>query len=161
MVINDYIRAHHRSISSMWWGNETSSGKEGKEKVVIGYFPNIDHAPAMIAREKGYYEEALGENVEIEYRTFPDGGTFMTALKSGEIDAGLVGPGPVLNNYSNGANVKIIGGASTGGTVVVASEQSGIENLEDMKGKTFITPGIGCTHDVQFETFLMEKAWMI
>ncbi len=138
-------------------GNETSSGKEGKEKVVIGYFPNIDHAPAMIAREKGYYEEALGENVEIEYRTFPDGGTFMTALKSGEIDAGLVGPGPVLNNYSNGANVKIIGGASTGGTVVVASEQSGIENLEDMKGKTFITPGIGCTHDVQFETFLMEK----
>ncbi|MEK4803158.1 ABC transporter substrate-binding protein [Oceanobacillus sp. FSL K6-0118] len=139
-------------------GNETSSGKEGKEKVVIGYFPNIDHAPAMIAREKGYYEEALGENVEIEYRTFPDGGTFMTALKSGEIDAGLVGPGPVLNNYSNGANVKIIGGASTGGTVVVASEQSGIENLEDMKGKTFITPGIGCTHDVQFETFLMEKS---
>lgn len=138
-------------------GNETSGGKEGKEKVVIGYFPNIDHAPAMIAREKGYYEEALGENVEIEYRTFPDGGTFMTALKSGEIDAGLVGPGPVLNNYSNGANVKIIGGASTGGTVVVASEQSGIENLEDMKGKTFITPGIGCTHDVQFETFLMEK----
>ncbi|KPH78264.1 MULTISPECIES: ABC transporter substrate-binding protein [Bacillaceae] len=138
-------------------GNETSGGKEGKEKVVIGYFPNIDHAPAMIAREKGYYEEALGENVEIEYRTFPDGGTFMTALKSGEIDTGLVGPGPVLNNYSNGANVKIIGGASTGGTVVVASEQSGIENLEDMKGKTFITPGIGCTHDVQFETFLMEK----
>ena len=80
-----------------------------KEKVIIGYFPNIDHAPAMVAiSEKGYYEEALGENVDIEYRTFPDGGTFMTALKSGEIDAGLVGPGPVLNNYANGADVKII-----------------------------------------------------
>ncbi|WP_068675898.1 ABC transporter substrate-binding protein [Oceanobacillus sp. Castelsardo] len=137
--------------------SETFGGKEGKEKIIIGYFPNIDHAPAMVAREKGYYEEALGEDVEIEYRTFPDGGTFMTALKSNEIDAGLVGPGPVLNNYSNGADVKIIGGASTGGTMVVASEQSGIESLEDMKGKTFITPGIGCTHDVQFETFLMEK----
>ena len=136
--------------------SEESAGGE-KEKVIIGYFPNIDHAPAMVAREKGYYEEALGEKVEIEYKTFPDGGTFMTALKSGEIDAGLVGPGPVLNNYSNGADVKIIGGASSGGTVVVASEQSGIESLEDMKGKTFITPGIGCTHDVQFETYLMEQ----
>jgi NitT/TauT family transport system substrate-binding protein len=138
-------------------GNSKESAAGEKEKVIIGYFPNIDHAPAMVAREKGYYEEALGENVEIEYRTFPDGGTFMTALKSGEIDAGLVGPGPVLNNYSNGADVKIIGGASSGGTVVVASEQSGIESLEDMKGKTFITPGIGCTHDVQFETYLMEQ----
>ena len=138
-------------------GDSEESAAGEKEKVIIGYFPNIDHAPAMVAREKGYYEEALGENVEVEYKTFPDGGTFMTALKSGEIDAGLVGPGPVLNNYSNGADVKIIGGASSGGTVVVASEQSGIESLEDMKGKTFITPGIGCTHDVQFETYLMEQ----
>ena len=141
--------------------SEKASGKgskdSAKEKVVIGYFPNIDHAPAMVAREKGYYEEALGENVEIKYKTFPDGGTFMTALKSGEIDAGLVGPGPVLNNYSNGADVKIIGGASSGGTVVVASEQSKIKGLEDMKGKTFITPGIGCTHDVQFEALLLEQ----
>jgi NitT/TauT family transport system substrate-binding protein len=138
-------------------GDSEESAAGEKEKVIIGYFPNIDHAPAMVAREKGYYEEALGENVAVEYKTFPDGGTFMTALKSGEIDAGLVGPGPVLNNYSNGADVKIIGGASSGGTVVVASEQSGIESLEDMKGKTFITPGIGCTHDVQFETYLMEQ----
>ena len=147
-------------IAAACGGSEEAGGeadKTAKEKVVIGYFPNIDHAPAMVAREKGYYEEALGENVEIEYRTFPDGGTFMTALKAGEIDAGLVGPGPVLNNYSNGADVKIIGGASSGGTVVVASEQSGIESLKDMKGKTFITPGIGCTHDVQFETYLMEQ----
>jgi NitT/TauT family transport system substrate-binding protein len=138
-------------------GDSEESAAGEKEKVIIGYFPNIDHAPAMVAREKGYYEEALGENVAVEYKTFPDGGTFMTALKSGEIDAGLVGPGPVLNNYSNGADVKIIGGASSGGTVVVASKQSGIESLEDMKGKTFITPGIGCTHDVQFETYLMEQ----
>lgn len=138
-------------------GSSDSSGevaKASKEKIIIGYFPNIDHVPAMVAREKGFYERALGENVEVKYKTFPDGGTFMTALKSGEIDAGLVGPGPVMNNYANGADVKIIGGASSGGTVVVASEKSGITSVEDIAGKTFITPGIGCTHDVQFETFL-------
>lgn len=132
--------------------------KSTKEKVVIGYFPNIDHAPAMVAREKGFYEKALGDKVDVEYRTFPDGGTFMTALKSGDIDAGLVGPGPVINNYFSGADVKIIGGASVGGTVVVASKKSGINNLADVAGKTFITPGIGCTHDVQFETSLEDQA---
>ena len=136
----------------------SNDGKSTKEKVVIGYFPNIDHAPAMVAREKGFYEKALGDKVDVEYRTFPDGGTFMTALKSGDIDAGLVGPGPVINNYFSGADVKIIGGASVGGTVVVASKKSGIDNLSDVAGKTFITPGIGCTHDVQFETSLEDQA---
>ena len=61
--------------------SEESAAGESKEKVIIGYFPNIDHAPAMVAREKGYYEEALGENVEIEYKTFPDGGNVYDGIK--------------------------------------------------------------------------------
>ncbi|MED1442751.1 aliphatic sulfonate ABC transporter substrate-binding protein [Aeribacillus composti] len=141
-------------ILSACGANQAGSGE--KTKVTIGYFPNIDHVPAMIAKEKGYYQEELGDQVKIEYKTFPDGGAFMTALKTGEIDAGLVGPGPVMNNFSNGADVKIIAGASSGGTVVVASPKSGIQTLKDIENKTFITPGVGCTHDVQFETYLQD-----
>lgn len=133
--------------------NQTASKAE---KVVIGYFPNINHVPAMVARDQGFYEEALGEEVEIEYMTFPDGAAFMTALKTGDIQAGLVGPGPVMNNYVNGADVKVIGAGSTGGTVIVARKDSGIDSVEDFAGKTFITPGVGCTHDVQLETFLQD-----
>ncbi|GHH99174.1 ABC transporter substrate-binding protein [Neobacillus kokaensis] len=138
-------------------GSSESAGSGQKEKkVVIGYFPNIDHAPAMVAKEKGYYEKELGKDVKIEYKTFPDGGAFMTALKTGDIDAGLVGPGPVMNNFTNGADVKILAGASSGGTAIVASQKSGINSVEDFNGKTFITPGVGCTHDVQMETFLQD-----
>ncbi|WP_442600192.1 aliphatic sulfonate ABC transporter substrate-binding protein [Neobacillus sp. D3-1R] len=141
-------------------GTDSTNGSAGSDKaektVVIGYFPNIDHAPAMVAKEKGYYEKELGSDVHIEYKTFPDGGAFMTALKTGDIDAGLVGPGPVMNNFTNGADVKIIAGASSGGTAIVASKKSGIDSIEDFGGKTFITPGVGCTHDVQMETFLQE-----
>jgi NitT/TauT family transport system substrate-binding protein len=61
-----------------------------------------------------------------------------------------------MNNYANGADVKILAGASSGGTVIVASEKSGIQSIDDLTGKTFITPGIGCTHDVQMETFLQD-----
>lgn len=144
------------SILAGCGSSEGTSGSKASEKIVIGYFPNIDHAPAMVAKAKGLYEKALGEGVEIEYKTFPDGGAFMTALKTGDITAGLVGPGPVMNNFTNGADVKIIAGASSGGTHIVARKDSGIETVEDFDGKTFITPGVGCTHDVQMETFLKD-----
>ncbi|WP_026572991.1 ABC transporter substrate-binding protein [Bacillus sp. UNC438CL73TsuS30] len=137
-------------------GSNNASTDGGEKKVVIGYFPNIDHAPAMVAREKGFYEKELGKDVKVEYKTFPDGGAFMTALKTGDIDAGLVGPAPVMNNFTNGADVKIIAGGSSGGTAIVASKQSGINSVKDFSGKTFITPGVGCTHDVQMETFLQD-----
>jgi NitT/TauT family transport system substrate-binding protein len=128
----------------------------GKEKIVIGYFPNINHVPAMVAKDKGLFEKQLGDGTTIEYKTFAEGGSFMTALKTGEIDAGLVGPGPAMNNYTTGADVKIIAGASTGGTVVLARKGVKIDSVEDFAGKTFITPGVGCTHDVQYETYLEE-----
>ena len=78
-------------------GSKTTAGKE---KIVIGYFPNINHVPAMIAKDKGFFEKQLGDGTTIEYKTFAEGGSFMTALKTGAIDAGLVGPGPAMNNYS-------------------------------------------------------------
>ncbi|KML37235.1 aliphatic sulfonate ABC transporter substrate-binding protein [Cytobacillus firmus] len=134
--------------------SEKSSSKE--DKIVIGYFPNINHVPAMVAKDQGYFEKQLGDGTKVEYKTFAEGGSFMTALKTGDIDAGLVGPGPAMNNFSTGADVKIIAGASTGGTVVLAREGVKINSLEDFQGKTFITPGVGCTHDVQYETYLEE-----
>lgn len=137
-------------------GCGSNSANGTNDKVVIGYFPNINHVPAMIAKDKGYFEQQLGDGTTVEYKTFADGAAFMTALKTGEIDAGLVGPGPAMNNYSTGADVRIIAGASTGGTVVLAREGSGITSAEDLAGKTFITPAVGCTHDVQYETYLQD-----
>lgn len=130
---------------------------EEKDKIVIGYFPNLNHAPAMVAKEKKLYEKHLGENVEVEYRTFPDGSLFMTALATGEIQGGLVGPSPAMNNYLSGVDVKIIAASSTGGTVIVSRKDSGIETPMDINEITFISPHIGCTHDVQFETYMKER----
>jgi len=147
------------ALSGVLGGCGSTGEKASSEpkKIVIGYFPNINHVPAMVAKDKGYFEKRLGDGTKVEYKTFAEGGSFMTALKTGDIDAGLVGPGPAMNNFSTGADVKIIAGASTGGTVVLASKNSGIKSPKDFSGKTFITPGVGCTHDVQYETYL-EKA---
>ncbi|MEQ6390679.1 aliphatic sulfonate ABC transporter substrate-binding protein [Bacillaceae bacterium S4-13-58] len=134
----------------------TGSGSEGKE-VVVGYFPNINHVPAMVAKDQGYYEEELGDGVTVKYMTFADGADFMNALKTDNIDIGLVGPGPAMNHFDSGTDVKMIAGGSTGGTVVLARKDSGIGSIEDFDGKIFVTPRVGCTHDVQIETFLKEQ----
>ncbi|GGJ87654.1 ABC transporter substrate-binding protein [Lentibacillus kapialis] len=138
-------------------GSGDASGNKERETVTIGYFPNLNHAPAMVAKQKEMYQDHLGENVTVEYQTFPDGSTFMKALAAGEIQGGLVGPGPAINSFISGVDVQIIGASSTGGTVIVSRDGSGIKSWEDVEGKTFISPRVGCTHDVQFETYMKEK----
>ncbi|TFJ94333.1 aliphatic sulfonate ABC transporter substrate-binding protein [Lentibacillus salicampi] len=138
-------------------GSGEASGDKESETVTIGYFPNLNHAPAMVAKQKEMYEDHLGENVKVEYQTFPDGSTFMKALATGEIQGGLVGPGPAMNNFISGVDVQIIGASSTGGTVIVSRDGSGIKSWEDVEGSTFISPRVGCTHDVQFETYMKEN----
>ncbi len=135
-------------------GNATG---DSEDTLVLGYFPNLDHATAMVAKDQQLYESNLPEGTNVEYVTFADGSDFMTALKTGDIDGGLVGPGPAMNNYTNGADVRMIAGGASGGTVVMARDGSGIESIEDIPGSTFITPRVGCTHDVQFETYMKEN----
>src|SRR5699024_10924706 len=67
-----------------------------------------------------------------------------------------VGPGPAMNNYISGIDVEVVAGSSTGGTVIVSRKGSGIQSVDDVKDATYITPGVGCTHDVQYETYMKE-----
>ena len=136
---------------------ETTGASDNKSKVVIGYFPNLNHAPAMVAKEKQLFEKQLGDDVEVEYMTFSGGSDFMTALAAGEIQGGLVGPGPAMNSYISGVDVKLLAAASTGGTVIMSRKDSNIKKPEDIDGHSFISPHVGCTHDVQFETYMKEN----
>src|SRR5699024_7451634 len=64
---------------------------------------------------------------------------------------------PAMNSFTTGVDVVTIASASTGGTVIMSSKDSGIEKPEDIDDHTFISPHIGCTHNVQFETFMKEN----
>ncbi|HLR67993.1 MAG TPA: aliphatic sulfonate ABC transporter substrate-binding protein [Virgibacillus sp.] len=135
-------------------GKESKAKEDHVSKVTIGYFPNLNHAPAIVAKEKQLFEKQLGDDIEVEYITFSGGSDFMTALTAGEIDAGIVGPGPAMNSYTSGVDVKTIASASTGGTVIMSRKDSGILDPEDIEDHTFISPHVGCTHNVQFETYM-------
>lgn len=139
----------------------SSSAENGSnDTVTIGYFPNINHVAGMVAEEKNLYSETLPDGTEVKYQYFPDGSAFMTALETGDIEAGLVGPGPAMNHFTSGAKVSVVAAGSTGGTVIMARPDAGIESPEDLAGKTFISPRVGCTHDVQFEALMKGEYGM-
>lgn len=127
------------------------------DEVVIGYFPNINHVAGMVAEKKELYKKHLPEGTKVSFKYFPDGSAFMTAIETGAIQGGLVGPGPAMNHFVSGAKINVVAAGSTGGTVIIARKNAGIQSPEDLKGKTFISPRIGCTHDVQFETTMKRQ----
>src|SRR5699024_4948098 len=133
-----------------------SDAKDKQDKITVGYFPNLNHAPAMVAKEKKLFEEQLGDDVEIEYVTFSGGSDFMTALAADEIQAGLVGPGPAMNSYISGVDVKLLAAASTGATVIMSREASEAEIPEEIVSHTLSKRHVGCSYDVQCKRYMKD-----
>ncbi|WP_079479365.1 ABC transporter substrate-binding protein [Halobacillus salinus] len=138
-------------------GSNKGGAEEAGDEITIGYFPNINHVAGMVAEEKDLYSETLPDGTKVNYQYFPDGSSFMTAIETGDIQGGLVGPGPAMNHFTSGAEINVVAAGSTGGTVIMARNGADISSPEDMAGKTFISPRVGCTHDVQFETLMKQE----
>ena len=82
---------------------------QSKTIIRFGHFPNITHAQGVIAhglsrQGKGWYEERLGPQYQIQWFTYNAGPSAMEAIFANSIDLTYVGPGPALNAYtkSNG-----------------------------------------------------------
>lgn len=130
--------------------------QERSDEVRVAYFPNFTHITTIVALENGYFEEEFGENVSIETMTFPNGSSFMEAMSTNEFDIGTVGPTPATTTYTRYPEHEIILGAANGGAVLVAGENSGIESVEDLDGKSVAVPTIGSTQDIQLRYELQQ-----
>lgn len=145
-------------ILTLLVGVLTACGKKDaaaeKQEVTIGYFPNLTHIATIVGLEKNYFAEAFGKDVTITTKTVSNGGLFMEAMATNSIDIGTVGPGPVLNFYVKDPKYRIVSGAVNGGAVLVTSEQSKIQNIEDLDGKRIAIPVIGSTQDIMLRKAL-------
>jgi NitT/TauT family transport system substrate-binding protein len=125
-------------------------------KVRLGYFPNITHAPALIAVQKGFFEQALGQHT-LETSTFNAGPEAVDALFSDSIDASFMGPNPAINAFqkSGGEAIRIVAGATSGGAGLVVKPE--ITSVDQLKGKKIASPQLGNTQDVALRAFLESK----
>ena len=130
----------------------------GSVSVRLGYFPNMTHAVALVGVARGTFKAALGPNVNLETRIFPAGPALIEALFANEVDIGYVGPNPAINGYvkSQGAALRIIAGASSGGALFIVRPGANIKSAKDLAGKRFATPQIGGTQDVALRYYLLQ-----
>jgi NitT/TauT family transport system substrate-binding protein len=124
--------------------------------VRLGYFPNITHATAITGVEKGLFAQALGTD-KLETSTFNAGPAAVEALFSEAIDAAYLGPNPAINAYakSQGAAIRIISGATSGGASLVVKPE--IDGAAALKGKKLASPQLGGTQDVALRNWLASN----
>jgi NitT/TauT family transport system substrate-binding protein len=137
-----------------------SQTENGQSKTLrIGYFPNINHAQAVIGLGRGDFQTALGDNVEVTTQIFNAGPSAIEALFANQIDVAYIGPNPAINGYvqSNGEALRIISGAASGGAVFVVRNDSGINSSQDLANKKFATPEPGNTQDIALRNYLLDN----
>ena len=141
---------------------------DDKVTVRFGHFPNITHAQGVIAHAlsrqgKGWFEQRLGPNVEIQWFTYNAGPSAMEAMFAGSLDLTYVGQGPALNAHfkSNGEEVRVISGAANAGAALVVKADSPIKTPPDFRGKKIATPQLGNTQDISCRAWLKAQGFKV
>src|SRR3954447_5785674 len=138
--------------------SSTAPAGGGPSQVRIGYFANLTHAQAMLGVASKDFDNAVAP-AKVTTKVFNAGPSLVEALFAGEVDIGYVGPGPALNAFakSHGNGVRVIAGAAANGVLIVAGKDSGIQKLEDLKGKRLATPQTANTQDIAARYYLTHQ----
>jgi NitT/TauT family transport system substrate-binding protein len=132
----------------------STSAQSDPTTLHLGYFDNVTHAPALVALEGGILEDKLGSN-KVEPSIFNAGPAEVTAILSGSIDAGYIGPNPTVTAFvQSKGEVQVISGAASGGAFLVVKPD--IKSVKQLKGKTLATPQLGNTQDVALRSYLKK-----
>ncbi|HYP42482.1 MAG TPA: ABC transporter substrate-binding protein, partial [Candidatus Nitrosocosmicus sp.] len=146
------------SINSV---NAQQTPSEKTSTLRIGYFPNINHAQAVIGLNNGDYQKSLGNNTKVETFVFNAGPSAIEALLAKRIDATYIGPNPAINGYvvTGGEDVRVIAGASSGGASFIVRNDAGIESVADLGGKKFASPQLGNTQDISLRKYIIDNGF--
>ncbi|MBI3321913.1 MAG: ABC transporter substrate-binding protein [Candidatus Omnitrophica bacterium] len=144
-------------LGLLWATRQPQTSKKGSESGVtvrVGYFPNVNHAQALVGQATQWFDRRV--EAPMEWKAFHAGPTAMEALLAGAIDLSYVGPNPAVNAYvrSKGQALRIVAGAASGGASLVVRSGAEIQAASDFLGKRVASPEIGNTQDVALRHWL-------
>ncbi len=149
-------------------GLATCTQAADKVTLRFGHFPNITHAQGVIANAlsrqgRGWFEQRLGPEVEIQWFTYNAGPSAMEAIFAGSLDVTYVGQGPALNAHfkSDGEEIRVISGAANGGAALVVRSDGLIKTPANFRGKTIATPQLGNTQDISCRAWLKAQGFHV
>jgi NitT/TauT family transport system substrate-binding protein len=143
-------------------------GRGDPNVVRAGHFPNVTHAHGLLAHHRtmkgsGGYESHLPAGMRIEWSVFNAGPAAMERMIGGSLDVTYVGPSPALNAYfrSEGQSLRVLAGATRGGSALVVQGDDRIREAKDFRGKTVATPQFGNTQDVACRAWLRAQGFEV
>jgi NitT/TauT family transport system substrate-binding protein len=148
------------SSSTSSSSGDVAASKAGTPATLrLGYFPNLTHVQPNVGLENGAFARTLSENVKLEPKAFNAGPSVIEAMFAGAIDASYIGPSPAINGYvqSQGKELRIIAGATSGGALLVVRKNAGISKASDFANKKIATPQLGNTQDVAARAWLKKN----
>lgn len=123
--------------------SESGSGEQS-QTINIGTMDLVNGD--LIARKEKIYEDTLGVNVNIV--KFSSGKDVNTALASGSIDVSELGTSPTALGIASGLQYTVVGIGDIIGSAesLVVKKDSGIQSINDLKGKKIATPFASTAH---------------
>jgi NitT/TauT family transport system substrate-binding protein len=137
--------------------SSSATKAKGRADVLrLGVFPNLTHAPALVAIASGILDRDLAP-AQAKVTVFNSGSQAGQALLSGSLDATFIGPAPSASLFEQGGSVVVVSGAVQNGASLVVRTGSGIQSASDLAGKKVAVPGIGNTQDIALRTWLHQN----
>jgi NitT/TauT family transport system substrate-binding protein len=127
----------------------------------IGYQPSTHQIAAMLASEKGWWEEDLAQfGIEkVTMKEFPSGPPEMHAMLAGDLDVAYVGAAPPIAAMYEGLDAKIVAGVQTQGSAVVIRPELAdeYEGPLSLKGKSIATFPPGSIQHTILSKWLLDN----
>ncbi|HDY84993.1 hypothetical protein LCGC14_0982560 [marine sediment metagenome] len=125
------------------------------EELKVGYVRVMDDAQAMLAYETGLYKKYGLDTKLIE---FSSGTDLIKGIVGGQLDIGVLGFSNAFTWVSRGADLKIVSGAQQGYHSLVVRNDSGINQVEDLKGHSLASQKQGSTADIVLKGVVLANA---
>ncbi len=114
----------------------TGGSGETVKEIRIGIQQSL--SPLLIAKEKGWFEEAFKKDgIKVKWVEFQSGPPQFEGLAADKLDFSQVGNSPVISGQAAGIDFKEIGLSQDGlkANGILVNKGSGIQSLKELKGK--------------------------
>lgn len=142
------------SVGSNGSASSAQNAKQAKE-IKIGYLNVLDDAQAILAYDAKLFDK---HGLKAELVPFNSGTDLIKAIVSGQLDGGVLGFTNAVSWASQGAELKVVGGAQMGFHSILVGKDSSIKTVADLKGKKIATQQKGSTADVVLNGVTLSKA---
>ena len=126
-----------------------------QEKFKVGYLRVMDDAQAILAHEAGLYKN---HGLDVELIEFKSGTDLIKAIVGGQLHSGVLGFTNAIAWASKGADLKVVGGAQNGYHAMIVREDTGINDIAGLKGKTLASQAAGSTADTVLKGVVFKNA---